>query len=133
MGVQLFFDGGSRGNPGIAGSGAAIYENGNKIASVNYKFSDKETNNVAEYTALIIGLQEIARLGLDEVEIFGDSLLVIKQVLGHWKIKHARMQQLNLIVRSLLIGKKYTIQHISRKLNNVADQLANLAMDGVQL
>ncbi len=82
----LYFDGGSRGNPGrAAGAAVIVLAEGNSLTTTRYM--DRATNNEAEYTGLIIGLEKAQELGLKSLEIRGDSQLVINQVKGDWKVK----------------------------------------------
>ena len=88
------------------------------------------TNNVAEYSALIAGLELALEKGVTEVEVFMDSELVVSQVTGAWKIKNDRLRSLAVRARSLMnIFEKSTIRHVRRELNADADKLANQGMD----
>ena len=124
-------DGGSRGNPGSAGSGSVVIdaESGEVLFEVA-RYIGIATNNVAEYVALIAGLEQ-AFLHDAEAEILVrmDSKLVIEQMAGRWKIKHPDMQQLAIRAQSLVRGKSVAWQWIPRELNSKADALANRAMD----
>jgi probable phosphoglycerate mutase len=124
-------DGGSRGNPGTAGSGAVVIEQttGMVIREIA-RFIGIASNNVAEYVALIAGLE--AALDIDsnaDIEVRMDSKLVIEQMSGRWKIKHPDMIQLGRQVQDLVRGKKVSWQWIPREQNFRADALANKAMD----
>jgi len=124
-------DGGSRGNPGLAGSGACVIDadTGEVILEIS-KFIGTATNNVAEYIALIAGLQGAFGLNADaRVLVRMDSKLVIEQMAGRWKIKHPDMQQLGAQVQKLVAGKQIRWQWIPREENSRADALANKAMD----
>ena len=128
--ATMYADGGARGNPGPAGSGAVLLdEHGTVIAEV-MRFLGHATNNVAEYTALIIGLEEAHRRGIDDLDIRMDSLLVVQQMKGLWKIKHPGLRPLALRAGELLAGfPKRTIEHIPRERNSLADALVNRAID----
>lgn len=132
MKLVIFADGGSRGNPGIAGSGTAVYneDRSQLLKEVAYVVGQKSTNNVAEYHGLLRGLETAVELGADEVEFYMDSKLVVEQMNGRWKIKHPDMQKLALEARGLLnqIGS-YTLEWVPRAQNSVADELSNVAMD----
>ena len=132
MKLVIFADGGSRGNPGIAGSGTAIYneDRSQLLKEIAYVVGQKSTNNVAEYHGLLRGLEAAVELGADEVEFYMDSKLVVEQMNGRWKIKHPDMQKLALEARGLLnqIGS-YTLEWVPRAQNSVADELSNVAMD----
>ena len=124
-------DGGSRGNPGTAGSGAVVIDQttGMVIREIA-RFIGIASNNVAEYIALIAGLE--AALDIDsnaDIEVRMDSKLVIEQMSGRWKIKHPDMIQLGMQVQDLVRGKKVSWQWIPREQNFRADALANKAMD----
>ena len=130
MNALLYADGAARGNPGPAGSGAALVApDGTFIAELT-RFLGHATNNVAEYTALIIGLEAAARLGIDHLDIRMDSLLVVQQMKGVWRIKHPGLKPLALQAGALLAGfPSRTIEHIPRERNGIADALANRAID----
>ena len=129
----MYADGGARGNPGPAGSGAVLLdENGTVIAELMRSLGHA-TNNVAEYTALIIGLEEALRRGIDDLDIRMDSLLVVQQMKGVWKIKHPGLRPLALRAGELLARiPKRTIEHVPRELNFLADALVNRAIDDAQ-
>ena len=124
-------DGGSRGNPGVAGSGAVVLEASTGAVLIEIaRFIGVATNNVAEYVALVAGLE--AAFDRDEnaeILVRMDSKLVIEQMSGRWKIKHPDMIQLGKQVQDLVRGKDVTWQWIPREQNFRADALANKAMD----
>ena len=124
-------DGGSRGNPGPAGSGAVIIDatSGDVIVEIA-KFIGIATNNVAEYTALLTALEVCKDLDPNaQVSVRMDSKLVIEQMAGRWQIKHADMRQLAAAVRELSVGRVKAYQWIPREENSRADAQANKAMD----
>lgn len=131
MKVAMFCDGGSRGNPGVAGSGAVVYgPDGQTLAEVVYAVGKKSTNNVAEYHGLIEGLKAAIDAGADEVAVSMDSKLVVEQMNGRWKIKHPDMQQLALEAKQLArTCTKVTYTWVPRAKNKKADELSNVAMD----
>ena len=129
----LQFDGGSRGNPGVAGSGCVIYC-GPAVTSSAWLsesvFVGHATNNVAEYTGLLAGLRMAAAAGVKHILIEGDSKLVVDQVRGAWKVNNARLKELHTAVLNALKAFKYAaIRHIRRSANAAADREANKAMD----
>ena len=130
MKAILFADGAARGNPGPAGSGAVLLdEQGHVIAELT-KHLGHTTNNVAEYTALIIGLEEAQRRGIDEIDVRMDSMLVVRQMQGLWKIKHPNMKPLALRAGALLASfARRSIEHVPREENLIADALSNKAID----
>lgn len=128
----VFADGGSRGNPGPAGAGALVKANGPEGETVGEatKFLGEATNNYAEYTSLIIGLEKALELGFDQVEVRMDSELIVKQILGQYRVKNASLKPLYMEAKNLANKfKQFKIVHIKRNLNKEADKLANQAMD----
>lgn len=133
----LYTDGGARGNPGPAGAGAVIYDQAGKILKQDKKFLGVMTNNEAEYHALIFGLELVKKLvGKSRVkdlrlEARMDSELVVKQLNGQYQIKEADLQPLFLKVWNARVADFHhlTFAHIPRAKNDLADQLANEAMD----
>lgn len=125
----IMFDGGSRGNPGPSGCGFVIYKDG-KIIEQDNKFLGTKTNNYAEYTGLIIALQCAVRIECKDIHIKGDSMLVINQLNGTYKVKSDNLRSLHETATELLSTfDTFQLQHIPRELNQVADALANVAID----
>ena len=126
---KLTADGGSRGNPGPAGYGAVVTENG-KIVAELFDVIGVATNNVAEYNGLLAGLSHIHQLDASAtVEVAMDSKLVVEQMSGRWKIKSPDMQKLALEAREILPYGNVTYTWIPREDNKHADALANEALD----
>jgi probable phosphoglycerate mutase len=127
---RLTADGGSRGNPGPAGYGAVVTENGKIIAEL-YDVIGVATNNVAEYSGLLAGLTHIHQLDAEAtVEVAMDSKLVVEQMSGRWQIKHADMRVLAKQCRDAHNPSLITYSWIPRDENSHADRLANKALDG---
>jgi ribonuclease HI len=128
--VIINCDGAARGNPGPAGAGAIVVdENGAVLAEVAEGLGET-TNNVAEYTAVIRGLEEAKRLGAHEVLLRSDSLLLINQLTGRYRVKASHLQPLHGRVRSLMHDfAKVDLEHVPRERNVAADRLANLGVD----
>ncbi len=125
----LFTDGASWGNPGKAGIGVVICDNSKKIVKKFGKFIGEATNNVAEYTALIFGLQEALILGVKELVINLDSELLARQLEGLYKVKHPELRVLFEQVTHLLRGfKGIEIRNLRRDENKEADRLATQAI-----
>ena len=122
---SLYFDGCSKGNPGRAGAGFVIYENEIEILSGN-KYLGRQTNNVAEYSGLIMGLQQATELGITELNVYGDSMLVIKQMQGKYKVNSPSIKPYYEKAKSFNINS--TFFHIYREKNSRADELANQAL-----
>lgn len=126
---SLYFDGASKGNPGKAGSAAVLYKDGNEIATIKKYIGPRKTNNEAEYMGLIIGLILCVQSNIKEVHVYGDSQLIIRQMLGQYQVKNKRMKELWSDAQSLLANfTAVHFQHIERALNGRADQLANEAI-----
>jgi ribonuclease HI len=126
----MFADGGSRGNPGPAASGAVLYaEDGTVLAEVG-EFLGRATNNVAEWRSLVIGLGRARELGVDEIAIRMDSELVVRQVTGVYRVKHADLIPFATKVKALLREfKSSDIRHVPRKENAAADAVVNQVLD----
>ena len=131
MRVTLFADGGARGNPGPAAGGAVLVGEDGRVLCERGEFLGTATNNVAEYTGLIIGLEEARRLGtVTTLDVRMDSLLVVQQMRGVWKIKHPGLRPLALRAGALLAGfPQRTIEHVPRDLNHLADGVVNRILD----
>lgn len=124
-------DGGSRGNPGLSGSGAVVMDRdtGEILAELGL-FGGIASNNVAEYRAMIAGVRRALEIDPDaELLVRMDSKLVVEQMSGRWKIKHPDMAELAAEARSVLIGTPVRFEWVPRLDNSRADALANAAMD----
>jgi ribonuclease HI len=125
----LKFDGCSKGNPGVSGAGAVIYNNDNEIWMKSVYVGDKNTNNEAEYTGLIIGLTEAINLNIKNLAVEGDSLLVIKQMKGEYAVKSENLKDLHEVAKKLSdTFETITFNHIYRNNNERADELSNIAI-----
>jgi ribonuclease HI len=134
MKARLHTDGGARGNPGPAGIGAVLIDESGEVLGEVAEAIGIATNNVAEYRALIAGLELALAKGIMELEVFMDSELVISQVQGKWKIKNKGLQPLALKASSLLKQfESTTLTHVPRGENADADKLANQGMDAAEL
>ena len=124
-------DGGSRGNPGIAGAGAVVMDSDSgKVLREISEAVGIATNNVAEYTAVVLGLEAAFEIDPDaSVIVRMDSKLVVEQMSGRWKIKHPDMMTLGAKVQKLIASKDVQFVWIPREQNGLADALANKAMD----
>jgi ribonuclease HI len=128
--ATLFADGGSRGNPGPAASGAVLFgEDGQVLREVG-TFLGVSTNNVAEWTGLLTGLEAALDLGVDDLAVRLDSELVVKQISGAYRVKNAGLIPLHAKAKVLL--RKFAhvdVQHVRRKQNAAADALVNQVLD----
>lgn len=131
MKLVIEADGGSRGNPGVAGAGTIIYHaDGATVVRKLAYVVGTATNNVAEYYGLLNGLKAAQELGATDLDVRMDSKLVVEQMSGRWKIKHPDMRELALECQTIMLTmNKVTFTWIPRADNAAADALANLAMD----
>ena len=131
MKVIVEADGGSRGNPGPAGYGAVVWSDDHgTVLAEDKQAIGRATNNVAEYRGLIAGLEEAAKLGATDVDVFMDSKLVVEQMSGRWKVKHPDMAPLHRQATALSARfDRISYAWIPRAKNSHADRLANEAMD----
>jgi ribonuclease HI len=131
-GYQVYFDGASRNNPGLAGAGVVVRKNGSIIKKA-FRFLGEKTNNEAEYEAIILSLEVLEKINIKpaEVRFIGDSQLVVKQLAGEYKIKNERLKKLYWQIREkiLSLGISAQFEHIRREKNSAADKLANKAID----
>lgn len=122
-------DGGSRGNPGPAGIGYTIDVDGLTVSHGGH-YIGHTTNNVAEYMALIWALENALAMGLSDVEVQADSELLVKQVLGIYRVKNEGLKPLHAQVKEFSRQfSTFGIKHVRREFNKSADALANTAMD----
>ncbi len=126
--ILMYFDGASKGNPGP--SGAAFWINDGSTSHGGYKFLGNQTNNVAEYSGLILGLKSLEKYNKLSIKVHGDSKLVIEQMKGKWQVKALNLIPLWNEAREL-IEEFECIEfiHIDRSLNSKADALANMAVN----
>ncbi len=128
--TRLFTDGAARGHPGPAGAGAVIISpEGHVVAKVG-KYLGETTNNVAEYTGLILGLKRAKAMGLRELEVLADSELLVKQLSGEYAVKADHLAPLHQEAKTLLAAFDVVeVRHIPREENGAADEMSNRAID----
>ncbi len=132
MKLRTYTDGGARGNPGPAAIGILICSAEGEILEEHSETIGEATNNVAEYKALISGMKKAKELSADELDCFMDSLLVVKQLKGEYRLKHINMQKLYDEVQKIRREfKNVSYTHVPREEENMrrADQLVNYALD----
>ena len=132
MKARLFTDGGARGNPGPAAYGYVLEAEDGTVLAAHGEAIGIATNNVAEYSALLAGLEKAVELAVDEVEVVSDSELMVKQMRGEYKVKNAALRELSLRAAELarrLGTVRYTA--VRREHNELADRLVNEALDAV--
>ena len=123
-------DGGARGNPGPAAIAAVVTTPEGEVLEATGEAIGRATNNVAEYRALLHGIGRARELGARELELVGDSELVVRQVNGDYRVKDPALRELHDRVRAALTGfDRWSIRHVRREANAVADQLVNEALD----
>jgi ribonuclease HI len=128
--VTVFIDGAARGNPGPAGAGAYFAPAPNEDAGELFLALGRATNNEAEYRALLLALEEAERRGATELTIYSDSLLLVEQMKGRYRIKAENLKPLarEALARARSFPK-FSIRHVRREQNREADRLANLGAD----
>jgi ribonuclease HI len=128
--AHLYFDGGSRGNPGPAAVGWVIVTSDGIVAEGSERIG-RATNNQAEYEALVRGLAAADDYGFEEAVVRGDSELVVRQVRGEWDTNDPTLREKRVRARELLerFGE-WSIEHVPREINSRADELVNDALDG---
>jgi ribonuclease HI len=123
-------DGGARGNPGEAAIGVVVRSPAGEVLEQRGERIGETTNNVAEYRALLAGIERAAELGASELELVGDSELIVRQVKGEYKVKDATLRELHADVeRALRPFEAWSIRHVRREQNAEADRLVNEALD----
>lgn len=126
IGLRIAIDGASRGNPGPAGIGVVFYNDDDEVVREVGEFIGETTNNVAEYKALIRGLEEALKMGAREIRVQTDSELLARQVSGVYRVKSANLMPLYITARSLFAKfKEARVAHVRRELNAHADRLAS--------
>jgi len=129
-GLVVNVDGASRGNPGKAGIGVAIFDKDSKLIKECSEYIGTATNNVAEYKALILGVKEAIKCSAQEILFRTDSELLAKQIMGEYKVRNTQLMYLFTEVQGLLKKlPKWKIKHIPRMENKEADMLANKGID----
>lgn len=130
MKLVVNVDGGARGNPGPAAIAAVVQGADGEVLEERGERIGEATNNVAEYRALLLGIERAAALGASELELVGDSELVVKQMKGEYKVKDAGMRKLHAEAKRALRGfDGWSIRHVRREQNAEADRLVNEALD----
>jgi len=130
--ARLSTDGGARGNPGPAAFAYVLETDDGTVLDARGEAIGVATNNVAEYRALVAGLEKAAELGLDEVEVVSDSELLVKQMRGEYRVKNAALALLKEDAERLAdrIGR-VTYRAVRREHNTLADSLVNEALDAI--
>ena len=130
LGARLSTDGGARGNPGPAAYGYVLESEDGHVLDARGERIGVATNNVAEYSALVAGLEKALELGVSELEVVSDSELLVKQMRGEYKVKNEALRELSL--QAARLGRqldKVEYRHVRRAQNELADRLVNEALD----
>ncbi len=128
--LVIYTDGGARGNPGPAGAGVAIMSPKGEVIATHKKYLGEATNNVAEYSAVVLALEKAKELGPETIDFYLDSELIVKQIKGEYKVKNVALGKLFVKVYNLKHNfKKVTFSHVRREKNKLADKLVNDAID----
>jgi ribonuclease HI len=130
--LKVNVDGGARGNPGPAAVGVVVRDGDGELLVERAERIGRATNNVAEYRALLLGIATATELGATELDLVGDSELIVRQVKGEYKVKDATLRKLHAEVkRALQPFEQWSIRHVRREQNAEADRLVNAALDGL--
>jgi ribonuclease HI len=128
--LRVNVDGGARGNPGPAAIAAVVATPEGEVLSEHKESIGEATNNVAEYRALLLGIERARALGASEVDLAGDSELIVRQVRGEYKVKDSGLKPLHAeVTRALDQFDDWSIRHVRRDENAEADRLVNEALD----
>lgn len=126
--LKVFCDGGSRGNPGPAAAGVVVYEGGTRVAEYN-KYLGTQTNNFAEYSAVLLALDKIVQFNPNHIDFYLDSELVVKQLTGVYRVKNANIKPLYDAVTNHALYQLASFAHVYRSDNKEADAMVNKALD----
>ena len=128
--VRVASDGAARGNPGPAGAGAVLWDEQGRVLERLGKYLGRQTNNVAEYQALLLGVRRAQELGAEELEVVADSELMIRQLSGAYQVRAPALRELHSEALSLLKAfRKVKLVHVPRAQNAEADEMSNRAID----
>jgi ribonuclease HI len=134
MKLVVNVDGGARGNPGPAAIGAVVQDADGAVLEERGERIGTATNNVAEYKALLLGIERARERGASELELVGDSELIVRQVKGEYKVKDATLRELHgEVLRALRPFASWSIRHVRREQNAEADRLVNQVLDGAEV
>ncbi|MGZ6132525.1 MAG: ribonuclease HI family protein [Myxococcaceae bacterium] len=128
--LRVASDGAARGNPGPAGAGAVVFDEHGQVLERLGKFLGRQTNNVAEYQGLLLGVRRAHELGAEELEVVADSELIIRQLSGAYQVRAPALRQLHTEALALLKGfRRVRLIHVPRAKNVEADEMSNRAID----
>lgn len=128
--LKMYADGGSRGNPGPSASGFVLMDMNGNVVAKNGVYLGITTNNQAEYKALKFGLEEASKMGAQKIHVFMDSLLVVNQMLGVFKVKNRDLWPTHQAIKDMVATfKQVSFTHVPRELNKLADAEVNKTLD----
>lgn len=127
--IQVYCDGGSRGNPGPSAAGVVFLTTSGEVTDEFNKFLGEQTNNFAEYSAVILALEKLHEKKITQADMFLDSELVTKQLNGEYKVKNANIKPLYEKVVLMRRGIQLKITHVLRAKNKLADEQVNICLD----
>lgn len=130
MSFSVCFDGGANPNPGPCAGAFAIFDSSNELVAEGGRYIEHGTNNIGEYTGLLAALEKCVELGIKSVVVRGDSLLVISQVNGSWKVKNAGLLTIHQQIKALIKHfESIVFVHVRREFNQYADQLSDRTLE----
>lgn len=128
--MRVHIDGASRGNPGPAGVGVLFLGPDGAVVERLHRGIGEATNNVAEYAALLLALERATAMGVQDLEAYSDSELLVRQLQGRYRVKHPTLRSLHATARERIAGfHRFAIHHVPRELNAEADALANRGIE----
>jgi ribonuclease HI len=131
--LKIFIDGGARGNPGHGACAAVFYDSAGAVLREEGKYLGRCTNNFAEYNGLRLALAAASRIGAEELEIFSDSELLVRQYSGQYRIKDETLASIMSGIRAAAAGfKRISLSHVPRAKNREADRLVNQILDNAR-
>ena len=131
--MKVYTDGGARGNPGPSAAGVAFINPQGKVVKEISKYLGVQTNNYAEYTALLIALEEADKIKIKRLDCYLDSELIVRQMAGVYRVKNAGLKPIYEKVKKLACGFEWIrFSHVKREHNKIADSLVNKALDAHQ-
>lgn len=128
--IRIHIDGAARGNPGPAGVGVVIIGPDGEVMERIHRSIGEATNNVAEYRALLLALERAQVVGCTDIQVYSDSELLVRQILGRYQVKNPALKELYAVARDRIARyRRFGIQHVPREQNAEADALANRGID----
>jgi len=127
--IKIFCDGGSRGNPGPSAAGVVFLSTKDEVLGEFNEYFGHQTNNYAEYSAVLLALRNLGEYKEENIEFYLDSQLVVRQLNGEYKVKNANIKPLFLEIKENIIGLNVTFTHVYREDNKLADEQVNICLD----